>query len=206
MLPRHQDSIDTRLGFLDRRFSVKEFGAAPLPAHTYRELCRQVALPPKPLPTPSPPLTLYAIPGRIDALTEPHIEYTELGTGIWRSVRPVDSAQVVEQWVAASQNQALLRKAACLFCVGVAEEELSANPFELYRHAVIGAGFVVGAMYHTAMRLRVGTTTIGGFSDRSWTALLGTAGFLPIVVQAFGATGAGVRKVDAARLVLGRIK
>jgi len=205
MQPR-DDPVDARLEVLDRRSSVKEFGSAPLPADTYRGLCQQVALRPKSLPANSPRLRIYAVPGRIDGLTKPHIEHTELGSQIWHSVRPVESAEVVGQWVAASQNQALLRNAACLFCIGVAEEEVWASPFELYRHAVIGAGFVIGAMYHIAMRLRVGTTTIGGFSDRAWIDLLGGTAFLPIVVQAFGAATAGARKVDAARLVLGRIK
>ena len=195
-------AAETRLDFLERRSSVKEFGDRPLAAHVYAQLREQLARPPRPFHEKAPSLGVYAVPVRIDGLLEPRIEYANLGDAAWRPVRAVNGEAIARQWVPACQGQALLRKAACLFCVGIAERELFDNSYEVYRHAVIGAGFVIGAMYRAAVRLAVGTTTIGGFSDKAVAVLLDAADFLPIVIQAFGSSGGGVRKADAARIVL----
>ncbi|PYQ20196.1 MAG: hypothetical protein DMF81_19390, partial [Acidobacteria bacterium] len=62
-------------------------------------------------------------------------------------------------------------------------------------------GFAGAALYREAVRLGLGTTTIGGFSDAAVAALLRDQALHPVAIQAFGVPELEAIKVDAAHVV-----
>ena len=196
----HED--DRRLSFLEDRYSVKEFSPAALTCSDYAALKRSVIAPASSLYARLPPLRAFSVPARVDGLTDFAIEVTSSDQA-WTVHAPIDRARIADELVAACQGQSLLRNAACLFVIGVDEAELASNPYERHRQAVFRSGLLTGAMYRAATQLQIGTTTIGGFSDKAVLAILRATGWFPIVAQAFGVPAMARRKVDMARIVLG---
>lgn len=95
------------------------------------------------------------------------------------------------------QGQLPAAHAALLAVIGVPELEARGATYGDFEQACLRAGFFVADLYRFAALHGIGTTAIGGFSDRAVSALLGAPAFHPLIVQAFGSERAGAPKLDA---------
>ncbi len=93
------------------------------------------------------------------------------------------------------QNQQIVKRAGGLLAIGVSAAGTASH--RAFAQSCLRAGVLGAELYRYGAATGLGTTTIGGFSDRLLQRLLGFADVFPLLVQAFGAATEG-EKVDAA--------
>jgi nitroreductase len=103
-----------------------------------------------------------------------------------------------ERLAVACQQQAVVRQCALAIVLQVDFEELDERGHDGFREAAIAAGAICADLYRYGSALRVGTTSIGGFSPEHIKELIGAAGSWPLVVQVFGVEERAKVKTDAA--------
>ncbi len=108
------------------------------------------------------------------------------------------SQEIAKQLCSACQNQSIMLNASFSFILFVIPEELNNWSHFKYAVSILCASFICSDFYLGALKYGIGTTTIGGFSERLLMELMQMNNVLPIVVQAFGKAKDIRTKVDAA--------
>lgn len=102
----------------------------------------------------------------------------------------------------ACQHQKIMKNAAFTFIIAMPVYETSDAGTHLYTKSIIGAGLICSKLYHLAYQHNIGTTTIGGFSEKMINAIYGNETIIPLVVQTFGHTDTTQVKIDATTTLL----
>lgn len=103
--------------------------------------------------------------------------------------------------VNACQNQEIMRNAAFVFILVVDVKRNSKWNYHQYIKSIITGGMICSQLYHTCFQKKLGTTTIGGFSEELLRKIIGTTDLFPIVVQAFGNENSKQIKIDALKTI-----
>jgi len=126
---------------------------------------------------------------------------TDEGRLVWSGGPEWPSEAMARRVGAACQNQSIAERSSFLLVLTAPWDDVLASGHAGYRPLVLACGFAGAALYREAVRLGLGTTTIGGFSDAAVAALLRDPALHPVAIQAFGVPELEAIKVDAAHVV-----
>jgi hypothetical protein len=207
--PRHVRSLPTEtndsLGELDfwarERCSAKEFTGHAVTQEQYMRIVGASGASSPVWLGPSVPVTAYVIRVGVHGLP-PGIERTarRSATETPASWTPVPAENMTARLLA-STRQSIVKSSAFAIVLAADRRELAAAGYTGYRHTILKVGAICAELYREAARCGLGTTTVGGFSDRAITEILGDPEVRPIAIQAFGVPLRNGEKLDAARLV-----
>jgi hypothetical protein len=185
----------------DRR-SARSFTAAALPRATHRAIRELIATRRSVLPVGDDVLRSFAVRMRVDRAA-PGYERIDQGGDICALAKLSASPTALASRVRAlCQGQALAAEAAYAVVIGIHGEALRGASPAMYRDLVSEVGHLGAELGNQAVRLGIGTTTIGGFSDDAARHLAGDDTWIPIAIQLYGEPGRHGYKLDAASRVL----
>ncbi|MCB2376588.1 hypothetical protein LGH70_03285 [Hymenobacter sp. BT635] len=195
----HEEDV---LHYLLNRRSVKSFAADAVPRAQYQAVKQDIAAYARKiravLPVGDYELACVAVNV---AGTPAQVEYLAAGTA--RELPHLSRPELSQQLVAACQDQIIMRNAAFVVVVLVNVNKrtgFSAGYID-YVKGVLFSGLLCANLYQSGLFNKVGTTTIGGFSEKLLNDVLGQPGYLPMVVQAFGAPDNLIAKYDNSTVV-----
>ncbi|TGE21490.1 hypothetical protein E5K00_14485 [Hymenobacter aquaticus] len=190
------------LHYLLNRRSVKTFADQAVPLAQYTAVRQEVRAYADKIKTVlgTDDFELACLPVNVEG-TALGVEY--LMAGVVREVAAASRAELSAQIVAACQDQIIMRHAAFVVVVLVNVNKrngYSTGYIDYVKGALFG-GLVCANLYQSGLFNKVGTTTIGGFSEKLLGAVLGQEGYLPMVVQAFGVPDNTIAKYDNSTVV-----
>lgn len=122
------------------------------------------------------------------------IELYYTGSNKKLSIRSFDTSKRLQN---ACQKQVIMGNVAFAFVMFVVPMEIGEWSYFNYSLSILASSFICSNLYFSAMKNQIGTTTIGGFSEKQLMELLEQKNILPIVVQAFGIADTAQLKIDA---------
>lgn len=102
----------------------------------------------------------------------------------------------------ACQGQVIMRNTAFTFIVTTPAGTDDESGRHRYTKSIVGAGLICSELYHLGYKYGIGTTTIGGFSEKMINKIYGNENILPLVVQTFGNADNHQLKVDAVKTII----
>jgi len=181
----------------DERYSAKDFRPAGVPS-SHLERMAEVAWRSA---TPGGACAVHVISLRVDGAPVAAGSVTADGSLRWSAGPRWAPEAMARRLSAACQGQSLVLGCSFAVVLSADSQQVLDGGYAGYRPFVLQCGFVGAELYREAVRLGLGTTTIGGFSDGEVASLLGDPDLHPVVVQVFGRPEAEAIKVDAARWV-----
>ncbi|TGE15086.1 nitroreductase family protein [Hymenobacter elongatus] len=134
------------------------------------------------------PVQVAGVPARVEYLV----------SGETKELAHQSRPELSQQIVAACQDQAIMRNAAfvVVLLVNVNKRSRYSSGYTDYVRGVLFSGLLCAHLYQSALFTKVGTTSIGGFSEKLLNEILQQETYLPIVVQAFGVPDNTIAKYD----------
>lgn len=190
----HQEDV---LQYLLNRRSVKSFADGAVPLGQYEAVKHELATYARRVRAVLhiDDYELACIPVQVAGVPA-QVEY--LVSGEAKALAHQSRPQLSQQLVAACQNQVIMRNAAFVVVVLVHVNKRSryASGYTDYVRGVLFSGLLCAHLYQAALVANVGTTSIGGFSEKLLNEVLQQETYLPIVVQAFGVPDNTIAKYD----------
>jgi alkylation response protein AidB-like acyl-CoA dehydrogenase len=138
---------------------------------------------------------LACIPVRVAGVPA-QVEY--LVSGETKRLAHRSQPELSQQLVAACQDQVIVRNAAFMVVVLVDVNKRShySSGYTDYVRGVLFSGLLCAQLYQAGLFADVGTTSIGGFSEKLLNKVLQQETYLPIAVQVFGVPDNTIAKYD----------
>ena len=198
---KQETCLDYLRLYSDKRISAQEFQEQPVDILTYSDLCTSI------IPFCLEVNKFLGIQLQIISLTTCVSgmragSAEELVNGQTLQIQADIKNTMNHILSEACQHQKIMKNTAFTFIIAIPVHQTSDAGTHLYTKSIIGAGLICSKLYHLAYQYNIGTTTIGGFSEKMINTIYGNEKVIPLVVQTFGHTDTTQSKIDAATTLL----